>query len=42
MSSTELCSEVNNNTHLQSNDECDDWIEKVRQEILQSDSIDSL
>ncbi|CAH8484838.1 unnamed protein product [Schistosoma intercalatum] len=42
VSSTELCSEVNNNTHLQSNDECDDWIEKVRQEILQSDSIDSL
>uniref|UniRef100_A0A094ZP29 Golgin subfamily A member 4 n=1 Tax=Schistosoma haematobium TaxID=6185 RepID=A0A094ZP29_SCHHA len=42
VSSTELCSEVNNNTHLQSNDECDDWIEKVRQEILQSDSLDSL
>uniref|UniRef100_A0A5K4EAY7 GRIP domain-containing protein n=1 Tax=Schistosoma mansoni TaxID=6183 RepID=A0A5K4EAY7_SCHMA len=41
-SSTKLCSEVNNNTHLQSNDEHDDWIEKVRQEILQSDSIDSL
>ncbi|VDO67539.1 unnamed protein product, partial [Schistosoma margrebowiei] len=42
VSSTELCSEVKNNTHLQSNDEYDDWIEKVRQEILQSDSIDSL
>ncbi|RTG89014.1 uncharacterized protein DC041_0000792 [Schistosoma bovis] len=33
---------INTTTNTNSNDECDDWIEKVRQEILQSDSIDSL
>ncbi|CAH8469212.1 unnamed protein product [Schistosoma turkestanicum] len=48
MSSTELYSKVNhtdntdNYHHSQSNDEYDDWIEKVRQEILHSDSIDAL